>query len=87
MTTKRKYKDYESAVERLEQITNRLEAGDTKLDEAISLYTEGLEIAKFCSQKLTDAEKKIKIISESSGVTSEEDFDAGNDENEDEEEK
>ncbi|HVP06865.1 MAG TPA: exodeoxyribonuclease VII small subunit [Candidatus Acidoferrum sp.] len=87
MTTKRKYKDYESAVERLEEITTRLEAGDTKLDEAISLYTEGLEIAKFCSQKLTDAEKKIKIISESSGVTSEEDFDAGDGENENEEEE
>jgi len=87
VTTKRKYKDYESAVERLEEITTRLEAGDTKLDEAISLYTEGLEIAKFCSQKLTDAEKKIKIISESSGVTSEEDFDAGDGENENEEEE
>ncbi len=87
MTTKRKYKDYESAVERLEEITNRLEAGDTKLDEAISLYTEGLEIAKFCTQKLTHAEKKIKIISESSGVTTEEDFDAGDDVNEDEEEQ
>ena len=54
-----------------------LEAGDTKLEEAIDLYTEGLEIAKFCNQKLADAEKKIKIIMEKDGKVSEVDFGEG----------
>lgn len=64
MATAKKYKDYESAMERLEVITEQLEAGDPKLEEAIKLYTEGLEIAKFCTEKLDDAEAKIKLIAE-----------------------
>ncbi len=82
MVTKKKYKDYESAIARLEEITTALEAGDTKLDDAISLYTEGLEIAKFCDQKLSDAEKKIKLISEKDGLLEEQDFETEEDDEE-----
>lgn len=74
MTTKKKYTDYESAIARLEEITTLLESADTGLEDAIKLYTEGLEIARFCDQKLTDAEKKIKIIMEKRGQLVEEDF-------------
>ncbi len=76
MTTQKKYTNYESAVARLEEITTLLESADTGLEDAIKLYTEGLEIARFCDQKLTDAEKKIKIIMERRGQLVEEDFDA-----------
>ena len=31
MATKKKYRDFESAVERLEEITDQLEAGETSL--------------------------------------------------------
>ena len=74
MAEKKKYKDYETALERLEEITDLLESGEKTLDESIKLFTEGLEISKFCNQKLGDAEKKIKIIMESNSKYSEEDF-------------
>jgi exodeoxyribonuclease VII small subunit len=76
MTNKKTYTDYESAVARLEEITTLLESADTGLEDAIKLYTEGLEIARFCDQKLTDAEKKIKIIMEKRGQLVEEDFES-----------
>ncbi len=76
---KKKYADYETALERLEEITGLLESGETKLEEALALYTEGLEIARFCGKKLDEAEKKIKIISEKSGLFVEEEFDSGED--------
>lgn len=76
MTTKKKYTDYESAIARLEEITTLLESADTGLEDAIKLYTEGLEIARYCDQKLTDAEKKIKIIMEKRGQLVEEDFES-----------
>ena len=79
MSTKKKYKDYESAIERLEQITASLESGDVKLEDAIALYTEGLEIARYCDQRLGEAEKKIKIITENNGVLEEVDFEAEGD--------
>ena len=77
MATRKKYKDYESALERLEEITDQLESGEPKLEEAIRLYTEGLEIAGFCDGKLKEAEKKIKIITEKNGVATETDFEEG----------
>jgi exodeoxyribonuclease VII small subunit len=74
MKTKKTYKDFESAMERLQEVTARLESGEVKLEEAIELYTEGLEIARQCDSKLTEAEKKIKIIMEKNGRMEEEDF-------------
>jgi exodeoxyribonuclease VII small subunit len=59
---------------RLEEITEQLEAGTPKLEEAIKLYTEGLEIARYCHEKLAEAEEKIKIIAEKDGRLVEEDF-------------
>jgi exodeoxyribonuclease VII small subunit len=74
MTAKKKYADYESAMNRLQEITEALESGDTKLEQAIDLYTEGLEIARFCEQKLGEAEQKIKVILDKNGVLEEADF-------------
>ncbi len=74
MPPKKKYQDFETAIERLEEITALLEAGETSLEDSIKLYTEGLEIAKFCENKLSDAQKKIKIIREKDGVAAEENF-------------
>jgi exodeoxyribonuclease VII small subunit len=76
MTTKKNYKDYESAIARLEEITGLLEEGEASLEESIKFYTEGLDIARFCSTQLEEAEKKIKIITEKNGVMIEEEFDA-----------
>lgn len=88
MTSKKaKYKDYESAVQRLEEITEQLESGESGLEQAIELYTEGLEIAQFCDKKLGEAEKKIKIITEKSGQFVEKEFDTADDEDEDDEEE
>jgi exodeoxyribonuclease VII small subunit len=77
MTTKRKYTDFESAMNRLQELTTLLESGEAKLENAIDLYTEGLEIVKFCNQKLSEAEKKIKLITEQNGQTVETDFEGG----------
>ncbi len=82
---KKQYKDYESALERLEEITRELESGEAKLEEAINLYTEGLEISRFCNEKLAEAEKKIKIITEKDGIAVEKTFGENNDDTEDEE--
>ena len=48
--------------------------GEKTLEDSISLYTEGLDIAKFCNDKLTEAEKKIKIITEKNAELIEEEF-------------
>jgi len=83
MTGKVKFKDFESALARLEEITERLESGETRLEESIALYTEGVEIAGFCSGKLNDAEKKIMVLKEKNGRLIEEPLDDVEDDNDD----
>lgn len=74
MSAKKQYKDFESALKRLEEITELMESGNVSLEESIDLYTEGLEIAKYCNKKLSEAEKKIKIIKEKGGLMVEQEF-------------
>ena len=74
MAAKKQYKDFESALDRLEEITELMESGDVALEKSIDLYTEGLEIAKYCNKKLSEAESKIKIIKEKSGKLIEQAF-------------
>ncbi|RKX17549.1 MAG: exodeoxyribonuclease VII small subunit [Candidatus Zixiibacteriota bacterium] len=76
MSVKKKNKDFESSLNRLEEITTILEDGEATLEESIKLYTEGLEIAKDCNQNLNDAEKKIKIIMEKNKQMIEDDFES-----------
>ena len=76
---KKRFTDYESAMNRLEEITARLESGEVKLEEAIALYTEGLEIAALCDKKLNEVEAKIKIITEKNRRLTEQLFDAEDD--------
>ncbi|HSG98566.1 MAG TPA: exodeoxyribonuclease VII small subunit [candidate division Zixibacteria bacterium] len=66
--------DFETALERLTEINERLESGEVTLDEAIALYTDGMKLAKYCQEKLSDAEQKIKILVEKGGRLVEEDF-------------
>ena len=74
MTAKKKYASFEAAMERLEEITQLLEGGDLPLEKSIELYTEGLEISKFCDDQLGTAEKRVKVITEKQGKIIEEDF-------------
>ena len=50
---------FEAAQRELEQIVQRLESGDTGLDEAIALWERGEELYRFCLGKLDAAQGKI----------------------------
>ncbi|MBQ1327464.1 MAG: exodeoxyribonuclease VII small subunit [Eubacterium sp.] len=54
----------EDSFKRLEEITALLEKTDTKLKEAMELYTEGVKLADSCKKTLEGVEKEIKILSE-----------------------
>jgi len=79
---KKQYKDFESALARLEEITEKLESGEIKLEESLELYSEGVEIAAYCSQKLSEAEKKVLILKERNQKLVEESFPEENAESE-----
>jgi len=53
---------FEAALEKLEEIVDKLESGDIGLDESIKQYEEGMKLLKFCTAKLDEVEKKIEIL-------------------------
>jgi exodeoxyribonuclease VII small subunit len=57
-----KVKDFESALKSLEDVVAQLEAGDLTLDRALDLFEEGVQISRFCSSKLEEAERKVEIL-------------------------
>ncbi len=81
---KSKFKDFESALKRLEEIAEKLESGETKLEESIDLYTEGIEIAGVCTKKLAEAEKNVKILKDKNSKLVEEVFGQTGERDEDE---
>ena len=58
---------FEEAMERLEQIVERLENGDVSLEEAIELFQEGMRLSKLCGEKLDQIEKPIALLVEENG--------------------
>jgi exodeoxyribonuclease VII small subunit len=53
---------FEAAQRELEQIVQRLEGGDTGLDEAIAIWERGEELYRFCVARLETAQGKIEEL-------------------------
>jgi len=53
---------FEEALLKLENIVRELEAGRIKLDDAVTAYTQAVNLKNFCEQKLKDAQLKIEKI-------------------------
>ncbi len=60
-----KEKDVEAYIEELKQITEKLEAGDLKLKDAIELYKQGTVLAAKTEKLLGQYEDEIEIIEKS----------------------
>ncbi len=55
---------FEKAMEELEGIVVRLEKGELTLDESIDFFQKGVELSKYCSKRLDEAERRITLLIE-----------------------
>ena len=53
---------FEAALKELEGIVKRLESGEAKLEESLGLFERGIQLSRYCSRKLEEAEKKIELL-------------------------
>lgn len=53
---------FEKDMEKLEEIVAALEEGELSLDDAMKRFEEGIKLAKRCEKALSEAEKKIEIL-------------------------
>jgi exodeoxyribonuclease VII small subunit len=68
--------NFEKGLSRLEEIVEQLEGGDLSLDQSLKIFQEGIELFRFCTQKLNDAQKKVeKLVELSDGKFKLEPFD------------
>ncbi len=62
-----KKRTFEEALKRLDEVVRELEEGDLDLDKALALFQEGVELTRFCSAQLDQAEARIEKLLEQNG--------------------
>ena len=55
-------KTFESALSRLESITDELEEGELSLEKSLKKFDEGIALVQFCNQKLEEAKTRIDLV-------------------------
>lgn len=66
---------FEDAMKQLGQIVDELERNEMPLEQAVELFQQGIELSKYCSNKLDAVERKISVIMQNAdGGITEQDF-------------
>jgi len=55
-------KTFESALNKLEQITTELEEGELGLEKSLKKFDEGIQLVHFCSEKLEEARSQVDLL-------------------------
>jgi exodeoxyribonuclease VII small subunit len=53
---------FEQAMDELDQLVRKMEAGALSLDESIAAYRRGADLARYCQSRLANAEQEIKQL-------------------------
>ena len=62
MAKKSQHKTVEDAIARLETITQSMQNNAQPLEEALENYAEGMELVRYCQQKLAAVEQNIQVL-------------------------
>ncbi len=54
--------DFEKKLERLEEIVQKMEKGDSSLEDSLKLFEEGIKLSRECHTRLNEAEAKVKKL-------------------------
>ncbi len=65
--TRKQERSIEESFTRLEEIIQQLESEETGLQEAMKLYTEGVEVLEDCQKTLEGVEQQLQILSPEEG--------------------
>ena len=66
MTTKKSY-PFEQSLVKLENLVEKMEAGDLTLEDSLKTFEEGIRLTRECQQALSQAEQKVKMLIEENG--------------------
>ena len=66
---KEKEHNFEETVRELEQVVRRLESGELSLDDSLKAFEQGVQLARSCEDKLTQAKSKVEMLVKQAGET------------------
>ena len=70
--------NFEEAIKKLESEVKRLESGNMTLDESIDAFVDAIKLVKICNEKLENAERRVRMLTENSdGTVTDVPFDLG----------
>ena len=70
--------NFEEAIKKLESEVKRLESGNMTLDESIDAFEYAIKLVKICNEKLENAERRVRMLTENSdGTVTDVPFDLG----------
>lgn len=55
-------KNFEAALERLEEIVEELEGGEPSLENAVALYEEGVRLFRYSRAQLSAAQRRVEEL-------------------------
>lgn len=55
---------FETALKKLETLVNKMESQTLSLEESLAAFEEGVSLTKACQKALSEAEQKVKIITQ-----------------------
>ena len=58
---------FEEALALLEQSVERLETGDLKLEEALSVFEKGVAASRSCNKWLDETRKRVQVLTTDEG--------------------
>ena len=53
---------FDEALMKLENIVEQLEDGDLSLEESLAIFEEGIKLARLCTTKLDEVERRIEML-------------------------
>ena len=71
---KKNDESFETSLDELESLVDKLEKGQLTLDESLETFEKGMKLARVCNTKLSEAERKIEVLIEENGKLKEVEF-------------
>lgn len=59
---KKQPKDFESALQELEALTQAMDGGQMSLEQSLTAYARGIELTRWCQQFLAAAEQRLQVL-------------------------
>jgi exodeoxyribonuclease VII small subunit len=59
--------DFEKSLDELEGLVDRMEQGDSSLEDSLKDFERGIELTRNCQTALAEAEQKVQILLKKNG--------------------